>query len=257
MEPWEAKLREGNTETAWRLFVERYERLILATIRHYVDDRDDVTDVFAQVCASLSADQLARLRRYSDAPSHRARFATWLIAVVRNHTIDWLRHNVGRRTRHLDATLSPLQRRIFECVFVNGLSHVEAYETIRTASDPTLSFGAFLREVANTYRALGHGHRAHGLRELAGAVPLPGDGDPPEDAATTADARARLSEAMETLAPDQRLAVQLFVVHEMPAADVARTVGWPNPKAVYNRVYRALAALRASLERQGIRRGDL
>jgi DNA-directed RNA polymerase specialized sigma24 family protein len=54
-----------------------------------------------------------------------------------------------------------------------------------------------------------------------------------------------------------RLAVELFVVERMSAADVARTVGWPNSKAVYNRVYRALATLKARLESEGIGPGDL
>jgi DNA-directed RNA polymerase specialized sigma24 family protein len=43
----------------------------------------------------------------------------------------------------------------------------------------------------------------------------------------------------------------------MAAADVARLVGWPDAKAVYNRVYRALATLRAELGREGIGSGDL
>jgi DNA-directed RNA polymerase specialized sigma24 family protein len=54
-----------------------------------------------------------------------------------------------------------------------------------------------------------------------------------------------------------RLAVELFVVERMAAADVARVVGWPNAKAVYNRVYRVLMALRAELHKEGIGPGDL
>jgi DNA-directed RNA polymerase specialized sigma24 family protein len=58
----------------------------------------------------------------------------------------------------------------------------------------------------------------------------------------------RLQHALSALSPEDRVAVQLYVVEEMPAADVARVVGLPNAKAVYNRVYRALAFLRARLE---------
>jgi len=54
-----------------------------------------------------------------------------------------------------------------------------------------------------------------------------------------------------------RLAVELFVVERLSASDVARAVGWPGPKTVYNRVYRALASLRARLEAGGIGPGDL
>jgi DNA-directed RNA polymerase specialized sigma24 family protein len=51
--------------------------------------------------------------------------------------------------------------------------------------------------------------------------------------------------------------VRLFVVEEPPAAEVARIVGWPRAKTVYNRVYRALAAMRVHFERSGIGPGDL
>jgi DNA-directed RNA polymerase specialized sigma24 family protein len=53
------------------------------------------------------------------------------------------------------------------------------------------------------------------------------------------------------------VALQLYVVQGTPAADVARILGWPNAKAVYNRVYRALQSVRAVLERDGIGPADL
>jgi DNA-directed RNA polymerase specialized sigma24 family protein len=59
------------------------------------------------------------------------------------------------------------------------------------------------------------------------------------------------------MTPDDRLAIQLFVVDDLPAADVARVLGFPSAKTVYNRVYRALADLRARLERAGISGVDL
>src|SRR5438034_463080 len=50
---------------------------------------------------------------------------------------------------------------------------------------------------------------------------------------------------------------RLYVVEELPAADVARILGLPNAKAVHNRVYRALAAARARLAQVGVGRGDV
>jgi DNA-directed RNA polymerase specialized sigma24 family protein len=46
-------------------------------------------------------------------------------------------------------------------------------------------------------------------------------------------------------------------VEELSAADIARILGLPNAKAVYNRVYRGLELLRSTLEKSGLRRGDL
>ena len=52
---------------------------------------------------------------------------------------------------------------------------------------------------------------------------------------------------------EERVAVELYVIEEMPAEAVAKVVGWPNAKAVYNHVYRALAAMRQRLQQAGLR----
>jgi len=257
---WRAALQRGDADTAWDLFIGRYRRLIFAAIRHYTREHDEVMDVFAEVCEALRQNGLARLRRYDDQPTHKARFSSWLVTVVRNLTIDWLRHRLGRPRPAAGVELSEVQQRIFKHVFVDGRSHVEAYELIRSSLDPALTLGAFARELAATYRAVGPTRGAPLAREVAGSAPLSeaeAVGELVDDPAAAADTTRRIAEVLRSLQPDERLAVELFVVREMPAADVARAVRWPNAKAVYNRVYRALAVLRASLERQGIRRGDL
>ena len=261
-EPWLATLRAGDVEAAWDLFLDRHRRLILATVRHYVQDYDDVMDVLARICDALRADRLARLQRYADKPptSHTALFSTWLVTVVRHQIIDWFRQRDGRKQLSTAAqALPPLQRRICEYVFLDGRSHVEAYELLVSSDHTALTFGHFLKELAATYRSLAGGRRGALAADLAGAVPLSPDGLPAQDLDSTIEpeADARLTEALQALPPDERAAVQFFVIEELPAADVARLVGWPNPKAVYNRVHRALARIRGALERQGIRREDL
>ena len=62
MEDWAAELHGGRPDAAWDLFVTRHRRLILAAIRHYARDTDDVMDVFARVCEALREDGLRRLR---------------------------------------------------------------------------------------------------------------------------------------------------------------------------------------------------
>ena len=79
-------------------------------------------------------------------------------------------------------------------------------------------------------------------------MPSPGD---------IADTRALLEQAFGALSAEDRAAVELYIVEELPAAAVARILGLPNAKAVHNRVYRALATARARLAQVGIGRGDL
>src|SRR5687768_6572608 len=126
VEPWRAQLSDGDSTAAWDAFIHRYQRLIIATIRHVARDHDDVMDVFARVCEALRADDLARLRRFDDAPEQRrARFSTWLVAVVHNITIDWIRARDGRSRNNAPPDLSPLGLRIFQYVITEGRSHVE------------------------------------------------------------------------------------------------------------------------------------
>ena len=256
MESWIGPLEAGDPEAAWDLFIERYRRLIFGAIRRYTGEPDDVMDVFARVCEALRQDDFTRLRRCATRVDPDRPFSTWLVAVVHNLTIDWFRRRDGRpRLSAIAATLPRLQQRIFEYVFLEQRSHVEAYELVCSRDGASLSFGEFLKELSATYAAATAGRRGQVTAELA--IPPPTSPDPPTDPAVAAEREALLARALETLPPDDRLAVQLYVVDEMPAEHVARALGYPNAKTVYNRVYRALAAIRASLEQAGIRGGDL
>jgi DNA-directed RNA polymerase specialized sigma24 family protein len=195
MEDWLSALNAGQSQEAWDLFIARYRALIVATIRRTIRDRDDLMDLFAIVCQALSANDFARLRRYSTASPQRATVATWLVIVVRNLTVDWLRREHGRPRVAVPDSLSPLQREIYGAICVNGCSHVEAYETVRTRASSALTFPEFLREVRATHliapcpdrplRRDGTGDRA------AAEVPAPIGPDPLE----TAESARRIAAA--------------------------------------------------------------
>lgn len=256
MEPWLTALNAGNSQTAWDLFAERYRRLIVATIKRLVPDHDDVMDVFSTACQALSANDFARLKQYSDRSAQSASVATWLVAVVRNLTIDWLRQRDGRRRPSIPTTLSPLQHEIYAAICIGGHSHVEAYEVIRSRGGSPMPFNEFLREVRETNRIAPCPYSVTPRRPV---------NDPPQaeaplpelDPAETAESVRQLAAALASQPAEVQLAINLFVVEGMSAADVARLVGWPNAKAVYNRVSRALANLRTRLEREGIGPGNL
>src|SRR5258705_13818674 len=83
-EPTLDRLRAGDLDGAWSIFVDRYRRLIFAQIRRATTEPDDVMDIFAHVCERLRENDLARLKRFAFDPAPRASFATWLVAVLRN-----------------------------------------------------------------------------------------------------------------------------------------------------------------------------
>ena len=120
-----------------------------------------------------------------------------------------------------------------------------------------MAFGQFLRELRNIYRALSKGRKGALMRELVGALPPPNIDEGMEPDAPAPDTREQIAKALANLSPEDRVAVQLFVIDDLPAAEVARLVGWPSAKTVYNRVSRALAAMRADFSRRGIESADI
>lgn len=255
MEAWVEELRAGRGDAMWDRFIDEHRRLIFSAIRHYLKDPDDVMDVFAQVCASLRADDFARLRHFADAGAPRSRFSTWLVAVVRNLTVDWLRHRDGRPRRRIPDGLTPVQQRIYQLVFLESRSHQECFHLL-AAEGVALSSHEYASDLAATYRLAPAPSPTRGaLRRRHDA--MRSDLPAPQEPAMEADATARLAALLDTLSPQDRLAVQLFVMDELSAAEVARIVGWPAPKTVYNRVSRALAAMREELRGAGLALGDL
>ncbi len=104
------------------------------------------------------------------------------------------------------ARLPPPQRRIFEYVFLEGHSHVAAYELLRTQDGIDLPFGTFLRELSATYRAAAgaSNHRGRVAVELGGAEPVQGPDPPDMDAVVQAEQAGVLADALAALAPDER-----------------------------------------------------
>ena len=95
-EPTLDRLRAGDLDGAWSIFVDRYRRLIFAQIRRATTEPDEVMDIFAHVCERLRENDLARLKTFAFAPAPRASFATWLVAVLHNLIVDWFRARDGR-----------------------------------------------------------------------------------------------------------------------------------------------------------------
>lgn len=256
-EPTLVKLRAGDLDGAWSTFVDRYRRLIFAQIRRSTTEPDDVMDIFAHVCERLHENELARLQVFAFSTAPRASFATWLVAVVRNLIVDWFRARDGRSRAQPPKSLSPLARRVYELVFLEHRSHREACEVVLLASGGT---GVTL---ADCRRALREAHLAAlsgaaGTRARPVAVaPLAEWVAASVDLAAAGDAGEALRLAMQALDEETQLVIQLFVVEEMPAADIAHVLHLGNAKAVYNRVYRGLAVIRDALARQGIHKGDL
>ena len=166
--------------------------------------------------------------------------------------MDWFRHRDGRPRRQAPANLTPLQQQIYQAVFVDGRSHEECFQRLQLAEAPPVSTHDFAEALRATYRRVG---RLAGNPGAVGNVVAPVA--PAEEEMLDEDAAERIGRCLVMLDLRDRLAIQLFVVDELPAAEVARIVGWPNAKMVYNRVARGLADVRGRLKEAGLSREDL
>jgi RNA polymerase sigma factor (sigma-70 family) len=247
VEPWRAALDAGDIDTAWTLFLARYHRLIGATVARCIPDAEDARDAFAELCDKLWEGELKRLRRFHEESHRSAKFSTWLVVVVRNLAIDWRRSQDGRPRPTPPPGLTSLREQIYRLVLVERRSHSEAYEVIRARSAELCSFPHFLREVAETYRAVDARRWSHLAMHRILAHERSEGADGEGEALEIDVQQSRLPEALSRLSESEREAIRLFIVEERPAAEVALALGWPNSKSVYNRVRRALAVLRARL----------
>lgn len=262
MESWLTLLQSGQSTAAWDEFIGRYRRLIFAGIRHSTTEPDEVMDVFAHVCEALRADELARLRKFPQDGSEHARFSTWLVTVVHHLTLDWFRHRDGRNQRAPPSSLTPRQQNLYQRVFLQNRPHLEAYELLRR-NEPTLEYRGFLKDLRVAQRAFNETRRLPRPRTvslsslISDPVPEVEETLPAEETLSAEEARRWLDPFLGALSAQERLALTLFVVDEVPAVEVARMVGWRDAKTVYNRIYRLLRALRRELSSRGVGPGDL
>ena len=256
MNTWQELLGRGELDGAWAAVARDHDRLIRSVIRRLVDDPDLVEELYGVVVAALTFDQFARLRRYSREDPSGASMSTWLVVVVRRLVIDWLRREDGRARQTVPTDLDGWRRAMYVARCLERLAASDTYESVRSDSAAPSTFPAFLREL----RALARTHPCPEVRPPRRAALLPLSDDltvMAVDPAEVVEQSRQLESLLGAEAPDIRLAIQLFVVEEVEAAEVARLVGWPNAKAVYNRVGRALARMRAALARAGVVPGDI
>src|SRR5262245_2891698 len=100
----------------WRAFIDQFTPVMLAAIEQSgLRSRDEVMEVYVEACEHLAADDCARLRRHDPA---KGPLRAWLVRVVRNVLIDWVRSRRGRKRLFGSIqALDPLAQRVFELYY--------------------------------------------------------------------------------------------------------------------------------------------
>lgn len=254
-----------NADAPWSEFLQEHASLILQVVHLFERDTDRAQDCFLFVCERLRRDDLRRLRRYrGDGP---ASFTTWLRAVVRRLCLDWRRHHDGRlRLPRAIARLPELDREVFRCLHLRHLTENETLHSLKPlwAGLDREQLGNAAARVARSLRGrqtwlvLTHRPRLQSLSadvtEADPAETEPGLVDPrpdPERDAATQEQLAALQAALQALAPQSRLILQLRYEQELTLEEVARLAGLSGVAQVERQIRRALQTLRATLGARG------
>jgi DNA-directed RNA polymerase specialized sigma24 family protein len=259
----DGELRElliSDTARGWRAFIDQYTPMMLATIEQAgLRTRDEVMEVYVRACEHLSADDCARLRRHDPA---KGTLRAWLVQVVRNVLVDWIRSSRGRRRlfgsiRDLD----PLAREVFELYYWRRHSVSEIAELARDDDGRPAGLGAVFDAMDRIEQSLSDRQRAELVSMLARAqspAPLedeegglavePPDPAPRPDAILVASqTRALLDGALAQLPPEDALILSLRYEAGLSTAEVQRALhlerlGPERLRAILGRVRDLLAA---------------
>ena len=242
----------------WRDFLEAYSPLIFQVVRLAGLDADQASNCFLFVCEQLSRDSFRRLRRFR--PGGPASFSTWLRAVVRNLTLDWLRKEFGRpRPFRAISRLEPLDEAVFRCIYLEGRAAEEACEVLRPQF-PELTPGRFAESLERIQLAMTSRQQwllsVRGVRpdaspatpegeeveaRLAGLADLHPD---PEAQVAARELQARLDRALERLDAGERLLIRLRFEKGLTLEQVARLARLGNAQAADRRLREILERLR-------------
>jgi len=252
------QLASDEPERAWNEFLACYSAVVYQVVQSFVSDVDECSDCFLYACEQLATNRFKRLRRF--APDGRARFSTWLRAVVRNLCLDWHRHRFGRRRVFQSVAARPvIDQRIFGCVFQRGMSTEDICRQLRAEGHP-LSFV----EVEERVEALRQCLTARQLWLLTSAQPVLESLDNASAEATSAQELVDPSPDPETLASlheiqdavsrvlgqlndGERLLIRLRFQEGLSLEKVACLVGLKDAQTTDRRIREIIEKLRVRL----------
>ena len=97
------QILEGNVRS-WQRFILDYSVFIYSAVVRHTGDEEEKTAVYLQILEKLRENDFEKLRRFA----FQSSLSTWLTAVSRNMTIDFLRSKYGRDFRLKKIKLLPL-----------------------------------------------------------------------------------------------------------------------------------------------------
>lgn len=246
-------------EPAWHRFVTGHSGILLAILRRYLYDADEIRTVYVDVLAELRQGKLAEY-------AGRSSLSTWLACIARGAAVDHLRHTLGRREEPAGLTdLDERQREVFRLYYIEGRAHEEVL--LRLRQDGRLADGESLAEILadiesrlnpRTLRRLAWDLHAASVGAASGRLlEYLDDAAATQSEATLArspeadliarEARhhiERILALVDDLPPEERAVLHLRFDAGWTADQIAAELAIPGRRRVYSILDRALARLR-------------
>ncbi len=241
---------------AWHRFVEDRSGVILAVLRRYLFDEDEIRTVWVDVLTRLRRGGLAQY-------AGRSALTTWLTLVARGAAADHLRRRFGRREDPAGLErLSERQRRVYRLYCVEGLDYEDVRLRLRESGDlgPDESLAEILatlddhlscrtlRRIAWDLHAASTGAACGRLAEYTDHVQRTASGPPdPQSellARETAATLERIRALIARLPEQERRVLELRFDQGWTAEEVAAELDLPGRRRVYSIADRAVARLR-------------
>ncbi len=235
-------LFQQDSVQAWRLFIDRYADAMFSLIRSLGFDYDQAMDRFVFICEKLCEKDFRRLKAIKYAGS-RGELTPWIRQVVKRLCISWAWSEHGRkRLLKPIARLGPLEQRVFELYFWQGLSPSEIEERLRQEHfaevSPTSVFEALdqiLSQISEKklWRLVSNLARGRGSLSLDDVDEESGmswdvaaaEADPETDLIQREQDRT-LQRALQHLPERQVLVLQFRYEHALSIRDIARIMGF-------------------------------
>lgn len=252
----------AGSEPDWHAFVDRYTPLIMAIVRRYVHDEEQVKDVWAGVLERLYGGLLKGF-------AGRSRLSTWLVFVARSAAIDHLRSARGRpRVPDHWASLGERDQFVYRELFMRHRTTEDVRHALVERGDlgPDESLAEIVARLEEhvgdrTLRRIAWDARAATVGAVSGRLLEYLDHATAEAAergeelnperqlhhAQTRRTLERIAELIRELPEDERRAMELRYGHGWPADRIGRELGIARRREVYTLLDRAVRSLRKLL----------
>lgn len=253
-------LFHNDPEAGFQSLLEKHSDAILRMIRRFLQDQDEVMEVYTYICERLRANDFSALRRFRDTSG----VLPWLSVVAANACRDRFRKR--RATSSPKSVIKKLDEReqlVFKYYYQDHRKHEEIAELIDTQHGIPCTRLDVVRAIGRIDDLLTTGRRwfllaalhankpsysIEALREETGYQPTAvTDVDSFEEEHQRKELIGRLHQALEHLEPSDQLLVQLRFEHGMTAPQIARIMKYDNHRRVYTRLRTVFNQLRKLL----------